>query len=95
MVAAEAAASGVPPLVARHSGLAEIAAGLEREYPDGLRELASFRSGDVADLRAKLGALLSLPETEREALGRGRAPGRGRNWSWSTVAGRLLEPFTI
>ena len=30
MVAAEAAASGVPPLVARHSGLAEIAAGLER-----------------------------------------------------------------
>jgi glycosyltransferase involved in cell wall biosynthesis len=29
MVAAEAAAAGVPPLVARHSGLAEIAAGLE------------------------------------------------------------------
>ncbi|HZG96323.1 MAG TPA: glycosyltransferase family 4 protein, partial [Mycobacteriales bacterium] len=33
MVAAEAAACGSPPLVARHSGLAEIAAGLEAEYP--------------------------------------------------------------
>src|SRR5262249_44361642 len=31
MVAAEAAAAGCPPLVARHSGLAEIAAGLEAE----------------------------------------------------------------
>ena len=33
MVAAEAAAAGSPPLVARHSGLAEVAAGLEEEYP--------------------------------------------------------------
>ena len=33
MVAAEAAAAGSPPLVARHSGLAEIAAGLEQGYP--------------------------------------------------------------
>ena len=32
MVAAEAAAAGCPPLVARHSGLAEVAAGLD----DGL-----------------------------------------------------------
>jgi glycosyltransferase involved in cell wall biosynthesis len=31
MVAAEAAAAGVPPLVARHSGLAETAEGLEHE----------------------------------------------------------------
>src|SRR5204862_7069849 len=33
MVAAEAAAAGSPPLVARHSGLAEVAEGLEAEYP--------------------------------------------------------------
>ncbi|MGH3110687.1 MAG: glycosyltransferase family 4 protein, partial [Gaiellaceae bacterium] len=39
MVAAEAAAAGCPPLVARHSGLAEIADGLEAEYPRELREL--------------------------------------------------------
>ena len=35
MVAAEAAAAGCPPLVARHSGLAEVAAGLEESYPAG------------------------------------------------------------
>src|SRR4029077_9462047 len=33
MVAAEAAAAGSLPLVARHSGLAEIAEGLSAEYP--------------------------------------------------------------
>ena len=33
MVAAEAAAAGSPPLVARHSGLEEIAEGIEAEYP--------------------------------------------------------------
>ena len=53
MVAAEAAAAGCPPLVARHSGLAEVADGLEAEYPVELRALTSFTSGDAADLRAK------------------------------------------
>ena len=33
MVAAEAAAAGCPPVVARHSGLAEVAAGLEEALP--------------------------------------------------------------
>ena len=37
MVAAEAAAAGVPPLVADHSGLAEVAAGIAAEYPAGTR----------------------------------------------------------
>ena len=60
MVAAEAAAAGCPPLVARHSGLAEVAEGLEAEYPPALRGLASFTSGDAADLREKLAALLAL-----------------------------------
>ncbi|MGD0167068.1 MAG: glycosyltransferase family 4 protein [Gaiellaceae bacterium] len=95
MVAAEAAASGVPPLVARHSGLAAIAAGLEAEYPVALRELASFAAGDVADLRAKLDALLSLPESERRDLSAAARRAAVSNWSWSTVARRLLEPFTI
>ena len=35
MVAAEAASAGVPPLVADHSGLAEVAAGIAAEYPRG------------------------------------------------------------
>ncbi len=54
MVAAEAAAAGSPPLVARHSGLAEIAEGLEAEYSPEHRHLASFANGDVGDLAAKL-----------------------------------------
>ena len=76
MVAAEAAAAGSPPLVARHSGLAEIAEGLEEEYPPEHRGLASFATGDVDDLAAKLGALLALSPDERAALGERRAARR-------------------
>src|ERR687885_820096 len=71
MVAAEAAAAGCPALVARHSGLAEIAEGLEHEYPPEHRDLASFVTGDVDDLRAKLRSILALPEEERRELGGG------------------------
>ncbi len=95
MVAAEAAAAGVPPLVARHSGLAEIAAGLEREYPEERRGLTGFESGDAADLRVKLAALLSLSEAQRTLLGQAARRAAVENWSWKTVAERLLRPFTI
>src|SRR6478609_5621492 len=66
MVAAEAAAAGSPPLVARHSGLAEVAAGLEQEFPTRFRHLASFATGDADDLRAKVNELLALPPEDRE-----------------------------
>jgi glycosyltransferase involved in cell wall biosynthesis len=94
MVAAEAAAGGCPPLVARHSGLAEIAEGLEAEYPVEYRHLASFTSGDAGDLTSKLRELLELTPQER---GRLRAAARqavvGR-WSWASVAERLLAPLS-
>src|SRR5206468_6229241 len=70
MVAAEAAAAGSPPLVARHSGLAEVAAGLEEEYPERYRHLASFATGDATDLATKLNELLSLAADEHHALRR-------------------------
>ncbi|MHB8060075.1 MAG: glycosyltransferase family 4 protein [Gaiellaceae bacterium] len=95
MVAAEAAAAGVPPLVARHSGLAEIAAGLEREYPEDQRGLAGFELGGAKDLRAKLAALLSLPPAQRELLGQAARRAAVANWGWKSVAERLLKPFTI
>src|SRR5262245_9025414 len=38
MVAAEAAAAGCPPIVARHSGLAEVAEGLEADYSERHRD---------------------------------------------------------
>jgi glycosyltransferase involved in cell wall biosynthesis len=92
MVAAEAAAAGSPPLVARHSGLAEVAAGLEEEYPPRLRHLASFRTGDAADLRAKLNELLSLAGEDRRAVSEGARRAVLERWSWAGVARRLLEP---
>lgn len=91
MVAAEAAATGCPPLVARHSGLAEIAEGLEAEYPAGLRRLTSFVTGDVDDLRAKLTALLSLSPVERDEIESAARRAAVERWSWRRVAERLLD----
>jgi glycosyltransferase involved in cell wall biosynthesis len=93
MVAAEAAAAGCPPLVARHSGLQEIAEGLEAEYPPEYRELTSFANGDVADLTRKLQRLLSLAPNERERLGGAARTAAVERWSWRSVAERLLQPF--
>ena len=94
MVAAEAAAAGVPPLVARHSGLAEVAAGLESEYPPERAPLASFSNGDVAELRDKLAALIALPPEDRAALGEAARRAAVTRWSWASVAQRLLAPVT-
>src|ERR671931_2084049 len=93
MVAAEAAAAGCPALVARHSGLAEVARGLEAEYPERHAGLASFETGDVDDLRAKLRALLALSPDERRELGAAARRAAVSRWSWASVAGRLLAPF--
>ncbi len=91
MVAAEAAAAGCPPLVARHSGLAEVAAGLAEAYPPALRNLASFAQGDAGDLRAKLTELLALGPADRAALRGAARRAAVERWSWTTVAHRLLE----
>jgi glycosyltransferase involved in cell wall biosynthesis len=90
MVAAEAAAAGCPPLVARHSGLAEVADGLEAEYPTALRDLASFTSGDASDLRRKLARLLELEGSERESIRAAARRAAIERWSWASVADRLL-----
>jgi glycosyltransferase involved in cell wall biosynthesis len=94
MVAAEAAAAGSLPLVARHSGLAEIAEGLEAEYLPEQRGLTSFETGDARDLAAKLGRLLDLPERDREALRDAARRAVVEHWSWEQVSARLLQPFT-
>jgi glycosyltransferase involved in cell wall biosynthesis len=93
MVAAEAAAAGSPPLVARHSGLAEVAAGLEEEYPEQFHGLASFETGDASDLRAKLERILALPPGEQVELAAAARSAVVANWSWASVAERLLEPL--
>ncbi|MGD0715013.1 MAG: glycosyltransferase family 4 protein [Gaiellaceae bacterium] len=95
MVAAEAAAAGVPPVVAEHSGLAEVAAGIAREYPPERAQLVASATGDVAMLRERLAALLALPADERRALGLAARRAVERNWGWARVAERLLEPGLV
>lgn len=91
MVAAEAAACGSPPLVARHSGLAAIAEGIEAEYPPEHRALASFTSGDADDLARKLEAILALPDQEWRRLSEGARRVVVERWSWERIAGSILS----
>jgi len=93
MVAAEAAAAGSLPLVANHSGLAEIAAGVSSEYPAPYQDLVSFTTADASDLAQKLERLLQLDPATRAELGEAARRAVIERWSWAGVAKRLLEPF--
>jgi glycosyltransferase involved in cell wall biosynthesis len=95
MVAAEAAAAGTPPLVARHSGLREVAERLAAGYPPELAHLTAFEPGDASDLRSKLHALLRLPPAERRSLGLAARQVVVERWSWSAVAKQLLDPRNL
>ncbi len=93
MVAAEAAAAGVPPLVAEHSGLAEVAHGIREEYPPEQRHLVAFETGNAADLRERLNGLLSLTRDDRQALSEAARRAVEQRWSWARIGARLIEPF--
>ncbi|MDQ3646311.1 MAG: glycosyltransferase, partial [Actinomycetota bacterium] len=83
MVAAEAAACGVIPIVAAHSGLAEVA--------EGLGEGSLTFDGTGRDLERALREVLDLPEAERRRRGRVARERAVRLWSWSSVARRMVE----
>jgi len=91
MVAAEASAAGCPPIVSRHSGLAEVAAELEAALPPALGSLVSFPTGDADALRERVTRLLGLAAADRATV---RATVRRvaeERWSWAGIARRLLE----
>jgi glycosyltransferase involved in cell wall biosynthesis len=90
MVAAEAAAAGLLPVVSAHSGLAEVAAGIGEEVGPEATPLLSFPAGDVAALRERLAAILALPAERRRELGLGARRAVERRWSWPVVAARLV-----
>jgi len=90
MVAAEAAAAGVLPVVSAHSGLAEVAAGIGDEFGPEAAALLSFPAGDSAALRERLVAILALPVARRRELGLAARRAVERRWSWNVVAARLL-----
>jgi glycosyltransferase involved in cell wall biosynthesis len=94
MVAAEAAAAGCLPIVSRHSGLAEVAAGLEAEYPPRYGGLAGFPAGDASALRDRLETVLGLSDADRAALRAGARRAVVQRWSWAGVARQLLELAT-
>jgi glycosyltransferase involved in cell wall biosynthesis len=90
MVAAEGAAAGALPLVARHSGLAEVAGALETEV--GRPGLFSFETGEgaVPRLAAGIERLLSLAPQERDEFRLGVSAFVGREWTWERTATRIL-----
>jgi glycosyltransferase involved in cell wall biosynthesis len=90
MVAAEAAAAGVLPVVSAHSGLAEVAAGIGEEVGSEAAKLLSFPAGDVGGLRERLSAILALPAERRHELGSAARRAVERRWSWRVIAARLL-----
>ena len=98
MVAAEGAAAGALPLVARHSGLAEVAGALETDV--GRPGLFSFEPGEgaVGRLAEGIDRLLSLPERERDDLRRAVSSFVAAHWTWERTAEGLLaaaEPHPV
>jgi glycosyltransferase involved in cell wall biosynthesis len=91
MVAAEAAATGVLPVVSAHSGLAEVAAGIGQEVGPQATPLLTFPAGDAPALRERLAAILALPPERRRGLGLAARRAVEQRWSWQVVAANLLH----
>ena len=93
MVAAEAAACGVLPVVPGHSGIGEIGAAIETEL--GRQGLLTYDPTDpIAGLAARVDELLALDAEERSEM-EGIAVRLARaRWSWKVVAERLLDLAT-
>ena len=91
MVAAEGAAAGAVPVVARHSSLAEVADALEGAA--GRPGLLSFEPGAGATRRLAeaLDRLLGLSPEERIALRRDVRTHVATEWTWERTAERLLD----
>jgi glycosyltransferase involved in cell wall biosynthesis len=94
MVAAEGAAAGALPLVARHSSLAEVAEALEGAI--GLPGALSFEPGDGATRRLaeRVRAILAKPRADRAELARAARAHVAREWTWERTAERLLAVAT-
>jgi glycosyltransferase involved in cell wall biosynthesis len=93
MVAAEAAAAGALPVVARHSGLAEVADALESDV--GRPGLFSFAPGEgaVGRLATSIERILSLPAPERDELRAGVHAFVAREWTWEQTAAKILAAW--
>ena len=92
MVAAEAAACGALPVVARHSGLAEVAETLAGAVPEAARPLLGFTLGPqaVPELAAALTGWLEAPAALRDAAREAMVAITRERYSWEGVAESVL-----
>ena len=94
MVAAEGAAAGALPLLAHHSGLAEVAGAIERavDRPG----LFSFEQGPgaVGRITAGIDRLLSIPLVQRDELRQEVSSFVAREYTWERTAELLLDAAT-
>jgi glycosyltransferase involved in cell wall biosynthesis len=88
MVAAEAAACGVLPLSAAHSGLAEVTATLQAAVPREARDWLTFEVGDgaVEAIAGRLVAWLRAPEDLRARTRAALESVARERYSWEGVA---------
>jgi glycosyltransferase involved in cell wall biosynthesis len=93
MVAAEGAACGTLPVVARHSGLAEVSEALAAAVPEAVRPFLSFTVGPAAvdELAAALVGWLQAPEDVRAAAREAIVGVTRERWSWDGVARTVLD----
>jgi glycosyltransferase involved in cell wall biosynthesis len=96
MVAAEAAAAGVLPVSAAHSGAAEVSRALAAALPAEVGRLVSFPldEGAVRGIAERLNAWLRLDEATRERARRALADTGSERWSWEGVASGVLAAST-
>ncbi len=92
MVAAEAAACGVLPVVARHSGLAEVAETLSSVVPDDVAALLTFSIGPdaVRELAQALSGWLTTSGQARRATRQAMVDVTRARYSWDGVARTVI-----
>src|SRR5207249_898610 len=93
MVAAEGAAAGALPLVARHSGLAEVAGALEEAA--ATPGLFSFDpgAGALESMTVGIRRLLDLGPIRRARLSEAARGRVASEWTWERAAERYVEAF--
>ncbi len=92
MVAAEAAACGSLPVVARHSGLGEVATTLSEVVPEAARPLLSFERGPnaIPELAAAVAGWLEAPDDLRAATREAMVAITRERYSWEGVARTMI-----
>ncbi len=96
MVAAEAAASGVLPISAAHSGLAEVSQTLIADVPASVGGLMTFPLGPeaVPAIASRVIAWLQTSAERRETVGLALADTVAAHYSWESVARRVIAAAT-